>query len=236
MAVDTNGSDPGITISDDEGLVDKELKRHILSLRTQIDEDERNLFVDKVADPGNDMRYIDAVEYWRIPVQQYLRGIKRLWTGGESNIVKNVDLYWQEKEIGSYQLIPPDKDGYEFSAIQYGDVTAEDLQSQYNLPSASEVPQPKTVEFVGLQSVLERTRIGHHWTVNVSKRGAPRNWDTISLSKGLPIPKSILEQTVEMADDFLQRAGIGFKIGKDLPSWGTEELENAKERDDIEVI
>jgi hypothetical protein len=73
-----SSADVGIEVSDEEGLVDKKTKEHILNLRVQIDEDERELFVNKATDPDQALSYVQATQYWSVSVRQYLRGIKRL--------------------------------------------------------------------------------------------------------------------------------------------------------------
>jgi hypothetical protein len=171
-------------------------------------------------------------------VRQYLRGIKRLWNddNGDKQVVKNVEEYWSERKIAEYTLTPPDKAGYKFSMIQRQDMEDKQLRRMLDLPRGVELPKPVTKEFRGLNSILERDGLRHEWMVYTEKSGAPPNWDAITLTAEVPMPKSVLNSAVEMADNFLQQAGIGFKIGSDLPSWGQEELRTAKEDDDVEVI
>jgi len=40
-----------VTIEDEEGVVDRKTKDHILNLRVQVDEDERALYVERASDP-----------------------------------------------------------------------------------------------------------------------------------------------------------------------------------------
>lgn len=228
---------PGIQISDDEGLVDKRTKQHILSLRREVDNDERELFVNKFTDPEADISYAEAVQHWSVSVKQYLRAIKRLWNdGGDQHHIKNVEHYWNSVKIYEQTLTPPDKGGYRFSLIGQPGISSEDVRRMLGLPSDVTVPQPQTVTITGLQEVLERQRIGHTWTVYIDKSGPPPAWEQLVLQQEQPLPKELLERAVEVAQDFLQQAGIGFKIGDDLPNWGFDEMENARERDDIEVV
>jgi len=240
MAIQENGEYAdtlGIEINDDEGVVDKKTKEHILNLRVEVDNDERELFVNWPREEPRGFSQMQAVQQWSISVKQYLRGIKRLWhdeTG--KNDVKNVDYYWREKTIAEYTLPPPDKDGYQFSLIAQPGIDEQTLRSELGLPRGVEIPKPETIEIKGLEDVLKRDSIGHSWTVYTEKRGARPNWEQVVLHQEIPLPKSVLEEAVEVADDFLQQAGIGFKIGNDLPSWGFEELGSAIEDDDIEVV
>lgn len=227
----------GIQINDDEGLVDKRTKEHILNLRQQIDNDERELFVNWPKEDRRSFNQVQAVQQWAVPVKQYLRAIKRLWhTDGSENNVRNVEFYWRQKTIAEYELTPPDKDGYQFSLIGAPDMTPDDLRNRIGLPRGVDVPQQVTITVNGLQEILDRDRIGHTWTVYVEKSGARPNWNQKVLTKEMPLPKDLLTNAVEVADDFLQQAGVGFKIGNDLPSWGYEELGSAIDDDDIDVV
>jgi hypothetical protein len=210
----------GVHIEDEEGLVDRKTKNHILDLRKQIDNDERELFVEKATDPNVRLDPRQATQYWAVSVKQYLRGIKRLWheddETGEGSALDNVEYYWQEKQIGeSFTLIPPDKDGYEFSIIAHPDTDADMVRRMLDLPKEESVPQPHAVKIRGLDDILNREKISHTWTVYVDKRGAPPNWERKTLVNEQPLPKELLEDAVEVADNFLQQAGIGFEIAAD---------------------
>lgn len=209
----SNSKNPDIQIQDEEGIVDRKTKEHILNLRKQIDEDERELFVTKQTDSNVNLHHMEAVQYWSVTVKQYLRGIKRLWPRDGDSGVANVEYYWQEIQIGDgYTLVPPDKDGYEFSMIAHANVTPDDLRKVLELPRNVEIPEPETVTMNGLESILEKDMISHTWHVYTSKNGAPPNWDSITLTNEQPLPKGLLEDAVEVADDFLQQAGVGFDV------------------------
>lgn len=240
MSVHENGEYAdalGIEINDEEGLVDKKTKQHILNLRVEIDNDERELFVNWPRENPRQFSQVQAVQQWAISVKQYLRAIKRLWhQESRDNQVRNVDHYWRERTIAQFELVPPDKDGYEFRLIGVEGMGKEDVRNELNLPRDAEIPTPTVISIDGLQDILTRDSIGHTWSVYTDKTGAKPNWEQMVLRKQMPVPKSVLEEAVEVADDFLQQAGIGFKIGDDLPSWGYEELGSAIEDDDIEVV
>lgn len=215
-----NGLQAGedVHIEDDEGLVDRKTKNHILELRKQIDADERELFVEKASNPEHKLNRQYATQCWSVTVKQYLRGIKRLWHQEDdaNNGLSNVDYYWREKLIGDgYTLIPPDKDGYAFSHIAQPTVAAETLRQTLDLPKSEPVPEPRTVEIRGLDDILNRESIKETWVVHVDKRGAPPNWEKKVLVNEQPLPKDLLEDAVEVADDFLQQAGVGFDITAD---------------------
>lgn len=207
-----------VHIEDEEGLVDRKTKNHILDLRKQIDVDERELFVEKATNPDIQLNPRQATQFWAVSIKQYLRGIKRLWHQDDdaNNGISQVDYYWQEKQIGDgYTLVPPDKDGYEFSIIAYPEVNPQGVRRQLNLPRDATVPEPVEVELHGLDDILNREMISHRWHVYVDKRGAPPTWSEVTLVNEQPLPKDLLEDAIEVADDFLQQAGIGFDIAAD---------------------
>lgn len=202
-----------VTIEDEEGVVDRKTKEHILSLRVQVDEDERSLYVEKASDPNYSLSVPEANQYWGISVRQYLRGIKRLWSSGdEVDGVRNVKEYWERMKIAEERIVPPDKDGYRFSLVDAGhDDLA--LKQKLGLPKRSELPEPVVEEFRGLNSILSQNRIEKTWVVKTKMDGPPPEHESVVLRRVYPLPKHVLENAVEVADNFLQQAGLGFEIG-----------------------
>ncbi len=203
-----------VTIEDEEGVVDRKTKEHILNLRVQVDEDERALYVERASDPNTNLSVAEANQYWGISVRQYLRGIKRLWSSGsEIDGVRNVAEYWEERKIAEERLVPPDKAGYRFSLLETDQYGEQELKQRLGLPRKCELPKPVIKEFYGLNDVLSRNRIEHRWVVKTKMEGPPPQHESIVLQRVLPLPKHVLENAVEMADNFLQQAGLGFEIG-----------------------
>lgn len=219
MSTDT-GLSNDVTIEDEEGVVDREVKKHVLSLRRQLDEDERTIYVEMVSNPAYDLTVDAANEYWGISVRQYLRGIKRLWSNDEKTDVRNVKEYWTKKKLGAETLIPPDQGGYQFSLVAHADRYSEmQLKRAIGLPRKADLPMPQVVEFHGLNSILSQNRIDHTWVVQTNMSGPPPEHQSMTIHVETPIPKHILENAVEAADTFLQQAGLGFEVG--VPDyWG----------------
>jgi len=215
MSMD-NGSSPGAKIQDEEGVVDTKVKEHLLSLRRQLDQDERTLFVERAVEGLSHAR---AEQFWGIAVRQYLRSIKRLWSDDEAKTpLQNIDEYWQDIELGEVTVTPPDAEGYQFSLVARG-YDPRTLRRKLGLPPTAELPEPKTVSFRGLSSVLRRRVVSAEWLVTVDDSGPPPEHEQVALDVTRPVPKHILENTVEAADNFLQQAGIGFEVsGEDIYS------------------
>ena len=219
MSTDSTGASD--THVEDEGdVVDRQIKSHVLGLRKQIDEDERNIYVEMASDPTYDLSVDRANEFWGVSVRQYLRAIKRLWTTEDSSNVRNVDHYWRELLIGREDITPPDTHTHQFSLVQYTEEYSEqELRRAIGLPRDAEVPKPKRVEFFGLNSILNHTKVAETWTVQTDTTGPPPEHSSVTLQTEMAIPKHILENAVEAADAFLQQAGLGFKTA--VPAyWG----------------
>jgi hypothetical protein len=207
----TNGTQQ--RVKDDEGDVDRQTKQQILTLRKQVDDDERALYIEHMSDPESNLSVPEANQYWAISVRQYLRGIKRLWTDADQTPIRNVTQYWEQLPIGKERLVPPDKDGYEFSLLdhhtEYSDSA---LRRQLGLPRNADLPRPVVKQFEGLRSILKTNRIQHTWLVKVDDTGPPPEHEHVRLEVVRPVPKHILENAVEAADSFLQQAGLGFEV------------------------
>lgn len=211
MSLDTSDE---ITVEDEEGVVDRKVKEQVLDLRSQIDEDERAIYVEMLSDPARSFTISDANRFWGVSVRQYLRGIKRLWGNTDATRVRSVGDYWQEMHLGTETLNPPDKGGYQFSLAAHLDTHPPDeLKRAIGLPKRAELPKPEVVEFHGLDSILSQNRIEHTWVVKTDVSGPPPEHESVHLQVAEPIPKHILENAVEAADNFLQQAGLGFDVG-----------------------
>lgn len=203
-----------VTIEDEDGVVDREVKKHVLSLRRQVDDDERSIYVEMVSDPAYDLTVDSANEFWGISVRQYLRGIKRLWGKEEKTDVRNVEKYWKKVNLGTEKLIPHDYAGYQFSLVAHADqYNDNELKRAIGLPRKADLPKPKKEEFKGLNSILSQNRIEASWVVQTKMTGPPPEHQSVTLHVEEPIPKHILENAVEAADTFLQQAGLGFEVG-----------------------
>jgi len=210
--------DKNIQVPDDEGSVDEKVKTEILNLRKQVNEDERQLYINLMTDPETNLSTPQANYYWGISVRQYLRSVKRLWDDEEveesqDTALNNVKKYWQELVIGEETLYPPDTDGYQFSlmrhAERYDDKT---LKREIGIPANADLPQPYTETFQGLSSVLNANRISRTWIVKTKVRGPPSEHETVTPQAVKPVPKHVLENAIEAADNFLQSVGIGLDI------------------------
>lgn len=205
-------SEPDIRVDDEEGTVDTKVKNQIMNLRAMVDKDERNLYVDRLSDPRYNLNVQACNQYWGISVRQYLRGIKRLWNESAAS-VSGVSQYWEQTEIGREKLVPPDTDDYQFSLVEHSKRYSElQLKRMIGLPQEADLPEVKTKTFNGLNDVLAQNRIEATWVVTIDTTGPPPEHEQVTVSTVEPVPKHILENAVEAADNFLQQAGVGFDV------------------------
>lgn len=200
-------------VKDEEGDVDRQTKQHLINLRKKVDEHELALYVEGRSDPKKNLSIVECNEYWKTVVRQYLRSIKRLWTGERKGDVQNAQHYWKEHQIGSVKLVPPDRHGYSFTQVSQMQLSDKKKRRLLGLPRGVKVPEPVSVDFNGLSSVVDKDRVEQAWSVCIDNTGPPLEHTNLQLQQSMPLPKHILENAVEAADVFLQQAGIGFEIG-----------------------
>jgi len=208
-----------VQVTDEENGVDQQLKNQVLSIRQTVDQDERKLFVDRLRDPEIPYSRAEANQDWGLSVRQYLRAIKRLWD--DEGKISGVDEYWRQMHLGSVTLVPPDTDGYQFSAVAQ-DAPAADLRRHIGLPRGVDLPEPYEYVFRGLKDILNTRVVSQSWTVTVDNSGPPPAHERVMVQDATGVPKPVLENAVEAADAFLQQAGLGFETS--LPDYygGTE--------------
>lgn len=218
MATDTTGR---VQVTDEENGVDQQLKQQVLELRRVVDEDERNLYVDRVRDPEQHYTRAHADQDWALSIRQYLRAVKRLWDDEEE--ISGVPKYWRELSLGHATLAPPDTQGYQFSVVAQSDgMDARQLRRAIGLPRDADLPALYRREFEGLSDVLNTRVVEHTWVVTVDTSGPPPAHETVTVQNASPVPKHVLENALEAADAFLQQAGLGFETS--LPDyWGGTE-------------
>lgn len=210
----TNGTGEQIVSTDDDETLDKRIKENVMRVRQVLNDDERRLYVDRVRnEPG--YTQADANADWGVSVRQYLREIKRLWSDTGDIQIRNVKKYWEQMQLApEEELYPPDYNGFQFSLVRERDQFHDDraLRDAIGLGPRGEIPEPKLVSFEGLMSVLERNRIEKTWAITTHRQGPPPEHNTEVVRRSLPLPKHVLENAVEAADNFLQQAGLGFDV------------------------
>lgn len=208
-----------VKVTDEEHSVDQQLKNQVLAIRKTVDEDERKLYVDRLRDPELPYSRQEANQDWGLSVRQYLRAIKRLWDDAEQ--ISGVPEYWRQMNLGTVTLVPPDADGYQFSAVTQ-DAPPADLRRFIGLPRGVDLPEPYVYTFNGLKDILNTRIVSQSWTITVDNSGPPPAHKRVTVQDASVVPKPVLENAVEAADAFLQQAGLGFETS--LPDYygGTE--------------
>lgn len=210
MAMQNPDEDNSETVQDD-GTVDQKLKKRILDTRRRVDEREDYLYVQATVDANKHIEPAEQDVYWGMVVKQYLRTIEPLL---QEESVSEANKFYDDIPIGEVTLVPRDTERYPFQSVAAGDVSPMRFKIQYGLPRAVELPEPETVEFRGLKSVIERgPMVGRTWEVETDVYSDPAEGGVVRTSDQRPIPKQIYEDAVRAADRFLQQAGIGLEIG-----------------------
>lgn len=203
-------SEDDITIKDEENYTDKKIKQRILNTRDMLNEAKFELFAGRLTEPDVEVSQQQALFAWGDLVRSYLRDLGVLLYHED---LPGAEYYREKVEIGEIQIIPPDKDDYQFSLVAQGQLSAEELRRHFGLGRGAELPQPRTRQLRGLASVIEMEPvIEEHWAVSLNPREAPPNRDILRLSKAKPVPRHIYENALVQADQFLQEAGIGLDI------------------------
>lgn len=198
-------------VKDEEGQVDQEVKTRILESRTRVNEREDALFNGPLLEPELDISHEQAVISWGNTVRQFLRDIRPLLTNDD---IRENEKYFENTEIGQMVLVPPDTGGYPFSKIATANRPDAQLIRALNLPPGVSLPRPHTITFEGLRSVLEHdTTVSHQWRVCVDATGPPPEQEWLYPTAEQPVGRRIYEQAVQVADEFLQQAGIGMETG-----------------------
>jgi len=102
--------------------------------------------------------------------------------------------------LGRVELMPPDSDGYQFSAIAAASQMSDAMiRREIGLPRTADLPRPYVYEFNGLKDVLNTRVIDHSWTVTVDTSGPPPQHKHVSVSNATAIPKHVLERRLPPA-------------------------------------
>ena len=203
--------DPEIEISDEEEYTDKRIKKRIMDARDSLNEVKKQLFTGRLLEPEVQISQAEAVIAWADLVRSYIRDLGVLLNHPD---IPNADYYRNEVEIGSVSLIPPDKDGRQFSLIAYEGVSEDELKRNIaGFDRNATLPRPRRRDFRGLMSIVEQEPvISEQWLVVMNPTQVGPNQEQIVLEREQPVPREIYEKAIVESDQFLQQAGIGLDI------------------------
>lgn len=215
MSTDTNGADPPQNVVDEDGQVDKAVKKRIIQARERVDEAEVGLYLQVPTDPDVNLGEAEKVHIYGTIVKQFLRRIEPLLL--TDKIDENTRFY-EDREIDAVTLVPRDTVDYRFSAVADTSASDQELRRRIGLPRGADVPQPQTVTFDGLKSIIEEdTILTHTWEVCVNNQGAPPNHEYVYPTVQQPVPKRVYEEAMRLADQFLQAINLGLDL--EMPAY-----------------
>jgi len=204
-------------VIDEDKNVDSRLKRQIVDLRKEVRKAERVLFVEADADPEMSISQPKRVNAWGTVVKQYLRMIEPLL---RADTIEQSEEYYQEVELGSLTLVPQDTNEYQFSLAAHSNLSDDALRREIGLPRGTEIPQPKTVPFNGLVSLIGLPSVlTQEWAVEIREDGNRRRSSVVRTSDQRIVPRGVYETAFRKANLFLQKAGVGLDVDDDsLPA------------------
>lgn len=214
MSMGTNGDRPSEQVIDEDKNVDAQLKRQIVTLRKEVRDAERLLFVEANANPQINISPADQITSWGTVVKQYIRMVEPLL---RADTIEQSSEYYEQAELGRVVLTPPDTDGYKFSRVGISSSTGSQLRREIGLPRGAEIPKPQVKQFIGLRSVIEMPEVlSHEWAVDVSgSEGKPGQSAMAYPSTSRVVPKEIYETAFRKTNLFLQKAGVGLDVDDD---------------------
>lgn len=203
--------DAEIEVADDENYTDKKVKQRIQNTRQMVKNAEHELFSKRLVDPEVQYSQLDALLAWGDFVRSYLHDLSVLLNHPD---MEQSQHYRDEVDLGTITLVPPDKNGYEFSQIAYEGVDEEDLLLRFNgFDRSADLPKPKVRKIRGLLGLAERDPVVEaRWLVTKNPRAARPNQETMTLQAQRPIPRKTYRKALSEADQFLQTCGIGLDI------------------------
>jgi hypothetical protein len=211
MSLGEQNYDADIEVADDENYTDKKVKQRIQNTRQMVKNAEHELFSKRLVEPDVEYSKLDALLAWGDFVRSYIRDLSVLLNHPDMD---GADYFREQVELGTIHLIPPDKDGYQFSQIAYDGIEEEDLLLEFDgFSRAAELPRPKTRTITGLMDLAEREPVVEaRWLVTKNPRDARPNQETVMLETQRPIPRKVYGKALSEADQFLQNCGIGLDI------------------------
>jgi hypothetical protein len=215
-------------VVDEEGLVDRERKRMILEARRDVREWKGEIYREvKLGELDLEV----GNELWGERVREYLLTIEPLLREGE--LAKSEQVYL-EAPIGAVTIDPPEE------YVEAAGRPTVDKNPDFRVFGGA--PEPKTVPFQGLRSIIENEVAAASWDLNVLRPDSPGGGrkpapspptadgggstggklqnsaspnETITETR--PIPKPILQDAVRIAESWLQSVDLGIEVGNGRP-------------------
>lgn len=201
MVEPSNYSSADVYIDDEEKTVDTKVKNRIVALREDVDEWAKELFT---KEKFGEIDHQTAVSIWGDRVRTYLLAVEPLcWNTGLEN---SQEVYLNEK-LGVVEVHPPQEWVEATSGRQRRNGDVEVLEDG--------AIEPKKRVISGLKDVIERESVSASWTIQIRDRNGGRGQRRVeeTVTQTAPINKTTLRNAIRVADEFLQRNGIGVDFG-----------------------
>jgi len=209
--VGLNGDDEDIIeIGDEDKFSDRKIKQRILNARDRVGAAHDELYSQRLVNPDVNYSEQEVLFAWGNMIRAYIRDLGVFLNNDDLPAARK---YREDVEIGQVRMIPQPTDGIDFTKVMHEGYTDEDLRRLWDFGRNAELPEPQTITFNGLMSLVERDNyLMERWLVVPNPRAAPPNQKRIEIVDKKPIPKHIYEKALQVSDSFLQNIGIGADI------------------------
>lgn len=202
--------DDVIEIDDEENYTDKKVKQRILSARDRVGRAHDQLYAERLVNPDASYSEQDVLFAWGNMVRAYVRDLGIFLNNDD---LPSASQYRETVHLGEVVMIPQPAGDYDFSKVMYDAYDPKDLRRMWGFSRDTELPQPRTINFDGLMSIVERDNVlEERWMLCPNPREAPPNREYIETADRKPIPKHIYERALEVSDSFLNNIGIGVDV------------------------
>lgn len=193
----------GISVEDENEVVDQKQKERILQRREEVDEWEMELYTQATL---GELSQAEANQLWGYRVRAYLKSVEPLLQHGEFEESGRV---YQEFPLGEVFVPPPSNlQQSERERRRAGGSGAVEVLDEGGVD-----PIRKRVQ--GLRDVIEKKELTAEWDVQVRHRTGRERRTSITGQNAIPMPYSVLEDAVRLADEWLQLVGVGVHVTPD---------------------
>jgi hypothetical protein len=222
----TDDEDPTYEVEDDDGLVAREKKKTILKSREWVNEMESQLVLAGTPDGIT----ADSLTAYMQTVRRFLRDIEPLLANPD---VTGATEAYQNEYLGTLTIIPPVDPNKKRKPehLREDDDTANWAQN-YDpglvLHEFSDGIEPRRYDIQGLREIIVSEGRTAEWDVIIDRKKSPNKSgsgpERTTVTEFKRWDRSILNNAVRTADQFLENANIGLSLAEGEPSDGFLDL------------
>jgi len=205
MSIETPEDNEYREVDDAEGYVDRKHKERILTKRRQVDDWKQQLFTSYRT---GDAEKADVLALWRDRIVDYLVAIEPLL---RDESLPNAEYVYLGVPLGEITLQVPE----EYNQDESGRTTINDVREK-DFEFVDAPPESKTVTVTGLKDVIELEQVNAEWQFTIRRfDGVGLPFEEVQVEETGGLTKSVLQNAVRVADEWLQNAGVGLSMKAD---------------------